>query len=80
MYLRLYNGYHLPGKPLRKLSQQRVGLFVVKRCIGRLAYELDFPDYMGIHLVISVAHLSLSPAESNPFDRAAPSPGPVEDS
>jgi hypothetical protein len=57
VYLRLHRGYHLPGKPSRKLSQQRAGPFVAKRRVGRLAYELDFPPNMGIHPVISVAHL-----------------------
>ena len=52
----------------------------MKRRVGRLAYELDFPDYMRIHLVISMAHLSPSSAEADPFDRAAPPPELVEDS
>jgi hypothetical protein len=80
VYLRLHRGYHLPGKPSRKLSQQRAGPFVVKRRVGRLAYKLDFPPNMGIHPVISVAHLSPTPPGDDPFNRDTPPPGPVEDS
>jgi hypothetical protein len=77
VYLRLHKGYHLPGNPSRKLSQQRTGPFVVKRRVGRLAYELDLPANMGIHPVISVAHLAPTPDGKDPFDRDAPPPGPV---
>lgn len=80
VYLRLHRGYHLPGRPPRKYSQQRAGPFVIKRRIGRLAYELDLPPNMGIHPVISVAHLSPTPPGNDPFDRETPPPGPVEDS
>lgn len=80
VYLRLHRGYHLPGNPSRKLSQQRSGPWVIKRRIGRLAYELDFPPNFGIHPVISVAHLSPTPPGEDPFGRDAPPPGPVEES
>jgi hypothetical protein len=80
VYLRLHRGYHLPGKPSRKLSQQRAGPFVIKRRVGRLAYELDFPPEMAIHPVISVAYLLPSPLGSDPFERDVPPPGPIEDS
>lgn len=43
VYLRLHNGYNLPGKPNRKLSQQRTGPFVIKRMVGDLAAELQLP-------------------------------------
>ena len=78
VYLRLHRGYHLPGNPSRKYSQQRAGPFVVKKRVGRLAYELDFPPNMGIHPVISVAHLSPTPPGEDPFDREIPPPGPVD--
>jgi hypothetical protein len=80
VFLRLHHGYHLPGKPPRKLSQQRAGPFVIKRRVGRLAYELDLPENMTIHPVISVAHLIPAPPGDDPFDRVAPPPRPVEDS
>ncbi|EAQ84379.1 hypothetical protein CHGG_08393 [Chaetomium globosum CBS 148.51] len=80
VYLRLHKGYHLPGNPPRKLSQQRTGPFEVVRRVGRLAYELKFPENMGIHPVISIAHLSPTPPGNDPFDRHPVPPGPVEDS
>jgi hypothetical protein len=80
VYLRLHKGYHLPGNPSRKLSQQRTGPFEIIRRVGRLAYELKFPDNMGIHPVISVAQLSPTPPGDDPFDRQPVPPGPVEDS
>jgi hypothetical protein len=50
-----------PAGPSRKYSQQRAGPFIVKRRVGGLAYELGLPHTMGIHPVISVAHLAPSP-------------------
>ncbi len=80
VYLRLYKGYHLPSKPARKLSQQRARPFLIKRRISRLAYELDLPNNIAIHLVISIAQLAPTPSRQDPFKRAAPPPGLVEDS
>ena len=66
--LTMHRGDHLPGRPSRKYSQQRAGPFIVKRRVGRLAYELDLPDTMGIHPVISVTHLAPSPdGKDGPF-------------
>lgn len=79
VFLKLHSGYHLPGRPTKKLSQQRSGPWIIKRKIGRLAYELDFLPSMGIHPVVSVAHLSAAPKGEDPFKRTAPPPGPVED-
>lgn len=79
VFLKLHSGYHLPGRPTKKLSQQRSGPWTIKRKIGRLAYELDFLPSMGIHPVVSVAHLSAAPKGEDPFKRTAPPPGPVED-
>ena len=42
-YLRLHKGYKLPGEPNRKLFNQRCDPFLIKRRIGRLAYELELP-------------------------------------
>ena len=80
VYLRLHRGYHLPGNPSCKLSQQRARPFVIKRCVSRIVYELDFPPEMAIYPVISAAHLSPTPPGDNPFDRVVPPPGPVVDS
>lgn len=40
---------------------------------------MDFLPSIGIHLVVSVAHLSAAPKGEDPFKRTAPPPGPVED-
>lgn len=45
VYLRLYKGYELPGKPSRKWSQQRMGPFKILERVGPLAYKLDLPAY-----------------------------------
>ena len=48
--------------------------------MGRLAYELDLPDNMAIHPVISVAHLLPTTMGEDPFDCKVPPLGLVEDS
>ena len=42
-YLRLHKGYKLSDESNRKLFNQRCGPFLIKRRIGRLAYELKLP-------------------------------------
>ena len=54
IYLRLNNGYSIPGQLNKKLSIQRIELFTVKRRIGRLIYELELSPVMKIHLVVLV--------------------------
>ena len=78
--LKLHQGYHLPGRPSRKTSQQRTGPFKVIQKVGKLAYRLELPPTMKIHPVISVAHLASLPKGDDPFHRTPPAPGPVEDS
>ena len=41
VYLRLNHDYHLFDKFNRKLLSQRCDLFLIKRCIERLTYELE---------------------------------------
>lgn len=79
VYIRLHHGYNLPGKPGRKFSQQRSGLFKIIKRIGRLVYELDLPKEMRIHPVLSVEYLSPAPDGSDPWDRRTPPPGPIID-
>ena len=72
-FLRLHNGYSIPGLSNRKLSQQRVGPFKVLAKVGRLAYRLQLPPVMKIHPVISVAQLEPSTAtvtDSDPYKRS----------
>ena len=70
-YLRLHQGYSLPGHPNRKMSNQRCGPFLVKRRVGRLAYELELPDNWRIHPVISIAQLESYPGP-DPYGRPRP--------
>ena len=78
-YLRLHHGYQLPGRPNKKVSQQRCGPFLVKRRVGRLAYELELPPAWRVHPVISVAQLEPVPAGEDPYRRPRPShPDAVE--
>jgi hypothetical protein len=65
-HLKLYHGYNLPGKPNRKLSEQRSGPFQIVRRIRRLAYELKLPPRWKIHPIISVAHLRPAPKGKDP--------------
>ncbi len=77
VYLRLHHGYHLPGKPSRKYSQQRSGPWVVLRKIQSTGVRITFPPRTAAP-VISVAHLSPTPKDDDPFERRAPPPGPVD--
>jgi hypothetical protein len=79
VYLRLHKGYQLPGKPNRKISEQRTGPFEVKKRIGKLVYELDLPPRWKIHPVISIAHLVPAPDGDDPFERPVADPQePIE--
>lgn len=72
-YLRLHHGYQLPGRPNKKVSQQRCGPFLVKRRVGRLAYELELPPAWRVHPIIFVAQLEPVPAGEDPYRRPRPS-------
>ncbi|KAM4060255.1 chromatin organization modifier domain-containing protein [Hirsutella rhossiliensis] len=74
VYLKLHQGYHQPGRPPKKWSQQREGPFVIRRMVGDLACELDLPEQIKVHPVISIHHLK--PAHEGCFEEAHP--GPVE--
>ncbi|KAM4055579.1 chromatin organization modifier domain-containing protein [Hirsutella rhossiliensis] len=74
VYLKLHQGYHQPGRPPKKWSQQREGPFVIRRMVGDLACELDLPEQNRVHPVISIHHLK--PAHEGCFEEAHP--GPVE--
>lgn len=70
VHLRLHKGYKVPAIKSKKTGQQFVGPFHVAKRIGRLAYQLDLPERMRIHNVISIAHLepATNPA-SDPYQR-----------
>ena len=69
VFLRLHHGYTLPDVTNRKLSNQRAGPFKILRKIGHLAYELELPNTMKIHPVISIAQLEPAPVGEDPFHR-----------
>lgn len=70
-YLKLHKGYKLPGEHNRKLSNQRCGPFLIKRRIGRLAYELEFSFKWRMHSVISIIQLK-SATEVDFYDKPRP--------
>jgi len=79
-YLRLHNGYRLPGVPNSKLSLQRVGPFEIVKRIRNLAYQLKIPSNWRIHNVISVAQLEPA-VTGDPYNRPVPNhPDAVEHS
>ncbi|RWA09357.1 hypothetical protein EKO27_g5767 [Xylaria grammica] len=79
VYLKLHDGYHLPGRPSKKYSQQRAGPWKVLERVGRLSYRLDLPETFEIYPVVSIAHLSPGRKGEDPFHRSIPVPGPVLD-
>ena len=77
VYLRLHQGYKIPGVANRKLSQQRVGPFIVQKKVGQLAYQLELPPIMKIHPVVSIAQLEPKVPGHDPYGRNTPEPPPV---
>ena len=71
-FLRLHRGYHLPGHPSRKLSQQYCGPFLVEKRVGKLAYKLKIPSHWRIHPVVSIAQLEPAPNGTDPYQRPTP--------
>jgi hypothetical protein len=79
VYLKLHKGYHLPGSPPRKWSQQRAGPYTVVKRVGDLAYKLNFGPKSRKHPVISITHLYPAPQEPDPYNRRPNArPGHVE--
>ena len=78
--MKLHKGYHLLGLENAKLSNQRVGPFIILERIGELAYKLDLPDIWKVYPVMSVAMLESAPKGEDPYNRhreegQAPDPG-----
>ena len=65
----LHISWRISGKPNRKLSNQRCGPFLVKRRVGRLAYELELPPNWRVYPTISVAQLEPLTPGKDPYDR-----------
>jgi hypothetical protein len=73
-FLRLGDGYTVPGITKKKIGPQRIGPFRITETLSKgKAYRLDLPDHYRIHDVISVAHLEPAPCpRSDPYARAVP--------
>lgn len=69
VYLRLHQGYIIPGLFNHKLFHQRVGPFTVLEKIGNLAFRLELPSVMRIHSVVSIAQLKPTTKKSNSYER-----------
>ena len=69
-YLKLNHEYQLSSKSNRKIFSQRCDLFLVKRRVDRLAYELELSNNWNIHLVVSIAQLKSHFVIANPYNRS----------
>lgn len=80
VYLRLHQGYTIPGLANPKLSEQRVGPFKVLEKVGDLAFRLQLAPIMRIHPVISIAQLEPAAPGQDPYNRTVDrEPPPVEE-
>lgn len=68
--LRLHHGYRVYSHLNRKLLNQQVGPFRIKRKIGRLAYKLELPARMRIHPIVSLSQLEPILRGKDPYYRA----------
>ena len=57
IYLRFYKSYSLLNKFIKKLNNQYVEFFLVKRRINRLIYELNLFFTSRVHSIISITQL-----------------------
>ncbi|KAJ5543001.1 hypothetical protein N7461_009004 [Penicillium sp. DV-2018c] len=78
-YLRLtrkpgHVGYTLEGSSC--LSPVKMGPFRIIRRVGNLAYELDLPQSLNIHPVVSIVHLEQTPYD--PWNRQTSTTIPEE--
>jgi hypothetical protein len=73
-FLRLGDGYSVPGIPKPKIGPQRVGPFRILETLSKVrAFRLELPPHYTIHDVISIAHLEPSPSpRSDPYARTIP--------
>jgi hypothetical protein len=64
-------GYYLENHT--KLSFNKIGPFKIIKPVGDLAYEIELPTWLRIHLVISVEHFI--PVTKDIYNRPKPEPG-----
>ncbi len=70
IYLRLHREYSLSEKNNHKLSNQRSNLYVIKRKIENVVYELILSQNARIHLVISIAQLKSAEDDADSFNKS----------
>ncbi len=78
VWLTLGKAYKPKGSQNRKEMPRRQGPYLIKRKVTKLAYELDLPNDVNIHPVISIQYLTAYNCDEDPFQRQPPPPGPVE--
>src|SRR5271156_2135419 len=59
------------------LEVKKIGPFPIKRKVGKVAFELDLPEYLKIHPIISCVHLEPTLPE-HPDSQTPPPPLTVE--
>lgn len=59
--------YYVPGVTNRKLSDRRVGPFMIEDIYGKQACKLALPKHWKIHPVISIADLEPLPESEDPY-------------
>ena len=69
-YLKLHKNYKISSQENRKLFNQRCELFLVKRRIEKLSYELDLSSTWRIHSVISVVQLKPAVFTEDSYNRS----------
>lgn len=67
------HGYRLPN--MSDLNVIKAGPYKVKRRIGKVAFELELPDHIKIHPVVSCIHLEV--CNEDLYDRRVPAPPPI---
>jgi hypothetical protein len=60
-----------------KLSFIKLGPYRIRKVISPLAFELELPEWLSIHPVVSIDHIE--PVRPDPYNREIPGPGPIED-
>ena len=64
------------GKPCEKLSEKKIGPFVIKRQINPVTFELYLPEHLKIHPIFHVS--LLAPYVENLIEgRSQPNPPPI---
>ena len=69
IYLRFHKNYSLSSKFIKKLNNQYVESFFVKRRINRLVYELNLFFTSRVYLIVSITQLKSIDTVINSYQR-----------